>query len=361
MSEPEKTDDNHGNAGSLWMAVATRDTDMDGRFFYGVKTTGIYCRPSCGARTPKQENVTFFASAREAEQAGFRPCRRCWPRQPPLAQRHRALVARLCREMAEAETQPTLAALARRAGTSPSHLRRLFKAATGLTPKAYGNALRAAKIRQALERGDNVTDAIYAAGFNSNSRFYEQAEELLGMSAGSYRAKGRDIAIRFAVGRSSLGAVLVAASEQGVCAIFLGDDPDTLVRNLQDRFPDALLHGGDGDFEHWVAVVIGLVEAPGTGLDLPLDIRGTAFQQRVWQALRAIPPGTTVSYGELADKLGMPSAARAVASACAANPLAVAIPCHRVVRRDGGLSGYRWGVERKRQLLKREGRRKKGA
>lgn len=355
MPGPVETADSHSSDDSLWLAVVTRDTAMDDRFFYGVKTTGVYCRPSCGARTPRPENVTFFDSVGEAEQAGFRPCRRCHPRQPPLARRHLALITRLCREMAEAETPPTLATLARQAGISPSHLRRLFKAATGITPKAYGDALRAGRVRNALARGGSVTEAIYTAGFNSNSRFYEQAEALLGMTPGCYRARGRDISIRFAVGQSSLGAVLVAASEHGICAIFLGDDPDTLVRDLQDRFPNAELRGADGDFERWMAMVVGLVEAPASDPDLPLDIRGTAFQQRVWQALRSIPPGTTVSYGELADKLGMPGAARAVAGACGANPLAVAIPCHRVVRSDGGLSGYRWGVARKRTLLEREG------
>jgi AraC family transcriptional regulator of adaptative response/methylated-DNA-[protein]-cysteine methyltransferase len=265
-----------------------------------------------------------------------------------------ALVAALCRYIERAEQVPTLGELARVAGVSAWHLHRTFKALTGVTPKAYAAACRANRVREALARGDNVTDAIYAAGYNSNGRFYEQSDDVLGMTASRYRAGGANEEIRFAIGQCSLGAILVARSARGVCAISLGDDADALVRDLQDRFPKAHLVGGDAEFEHWVAAVVGLVEAPGIGLDLPLDVRGTAFQQRVWQALRAIPVGATVSYAELAQRIGAPKAVRAVAGACAANAIAVAIPCHRVVRTDGALSGYRWGVERKRALLARE-------
>lgn len=337
-----------------WALVLDRDARADGHFVYSVNTTGIYCRPSCGARTPKPENVCFHQTSAEAEQAGFRPCKRCKPHQPPLAEQHAALVADLCRVIEHAETAPSLAALAQSAQMSTFHLHRIFKAVTGLTPKAYASAHRANKVRDALSRSGSVTEAFYEAGYGSSTRFYETARQRLGMTPGEYRSGGTDVAIRFAVGECSLGAILVAASARGICAICLGDDPDTLVRDLQNRFPRAELLGGDHAFEQQVAQVIGLVEAPKVGLSLPLDIRGTAFQQRVWEALRDIPAGTTVSYADIARTIGAPRSVRAVARACAANVLAVAIPCHRVVRSDGGISGYRWGVARKRALLKRE-------
>jgi len=339
-----------------WAAVVARDPAAEGQFFYSVRTTGVYCRPSCGARTPRPENVAFHPTAEAARQAGFRPCQRCRPDQPPLALRHAALVAGLCREIESADAPPSLDALARSARMSPFHLHRVFKAVTGVTPKAWADAHRAGKVRDGLARGARVTEALYEAGYQASSRFYEAADALLGMTPGRYRAGGAGGEIRFAVGECSLGAILVAASERGVCAILLGDDPEALLHDLQDRFPKAELLGGDANFEQLVAQVVGLVEAPKLGLALPLDLRGTAFQQRVWQALRDIPAGTTVSYTELAERIGAPRAVRAVAGACAANALAVAIPCHRVVRHDGGLSGYRWGVERKRALLEREAR-----
>jgi AraC family transcriptional regulator of adaptative response/methylated-DNA-[protein]-cysteine methyltransferase len=337
-----------------WAAVATRDRAADGSFYYSVRTTGIYCRPSCGARTPKPENVAFHRTAADAERAGFRPCKRCKPGAPAAAQQHAAKVADLCRFIERAVQPPTLDELASRAGLSAYHLHRVFKAVTGLTPRAYAAAHRAQRVRTALERSDTVTAAIYDAGYNAQSRFYEESGRVLGMTPTAYRAGGADTDIRFAVGACSLGAILVARSDRGVCAILLGDDPDRLARDLQDRFPRARLIGGDADFERWVAKVVGLVEAPGTGLDLPLDVRGTAFQRRVWQALRRIPAGATASYADVARRIGAPTAVRAVGQAVGANPLAVAIPCHRVVRSDGALSGYRWGVERKRALLERE-------
>lgn len=337
-----------------WAAVAARDPGADGRFFYSVRTTGVYCRPSCAARTPRPENVGFHASAADAERAGFRPCRRCRPDQPPLAERQAALVAGLCRLIENSEAAPSLEALAQQAQMSVFHLHRIFKAVTGLTPRAYAAAHRARKLRDGLAQGGTVTEAAYAAGYGSSGRFYEEAGQFLGMTPGAYRAGGSHAVIRFAVGECSLGAILVAASERGVCAILLGDDPEALVRDLQDRFPRADLIGGDAGFEQVVAKVVGLVEAPGIGLGLPLDVRGTAFQQRVWLALQAIPAGSTASYSEIAARIGSPGAVRAVAAACAANALAVAIPCHRVVRNDGALAGYRWGIERKRVLLARE-------
>ena len=276
--------------------------------------------------------------------------------QPPSTpNKHAALVAQACRRIEAAEQPPTLDDLATQAGLSPFHFHRVFKAATGLTPKAYADAHRANAVRASLARGKaSVTDAIYDAGFNANSRFYEHADAMLGMKPTQYRAGGMDARIEFAIGESSLGAILVARSQRGVCAISLGDDADALLRELQDRFPRAELIGGDADFERLVAQVVGLIEQPNLGIDLPLDVRGTAFQQRVWQALRQIPTGETASYAQIAQRIGSPTSVRAVAGACAANTLAVAIPCHRVVRSDGALSGYRWGVERKRELLARE-------
>jgi AraC family transcriptional regulator of adaptative response/methylated-DNA-[protein]-cysteine methyltransferase len=267
---------------------------------------------------------------------------------------HAALVAQACRRIERAGTPPSLAELAASSGMSPWHFHRVFKAVTGLTPKAYAEAHRAGRVRERLARGDSVTDAILEAGFNSSSRFYERSNERLGMAPTAWRAGGADARIRFAVGQCSLGAILVASSDKGVCAILLGDDPDALARDLQDRFPKAELIGGDADYERTVATVVGFVETPRLGLDLPLDVRGTAFQERVWRALQEIPAGSRATYAEIANRIGAPRAVRAVAGACAANHLAVAIPCHRVVRSDGGLSGYRWGVERKRRLLERE-------
>ena len=338
-----------------WAAVIKHDSAADGAFVYSVATTGVYCRPSCPSRRPKPENVAFHANPGDAEKAGFRACRRCRPRENSLVAQHAELVAEACRRIERAETPPKLEALAKSAGLSPSHFHRLFKSVTGLTPKAYGAAHRAKRVRQELAEGKtSVTEAIYDSGFNASSRFYETANDMLGMTPSAYRAGGADAEITFAIGECSLGAILVARSKKGVCAILMGDDPESLVRDLEDRFPKADLIGGDKDFEKLVAKVVGFVEAPAIGLDLPLDVRGTAFQQRVWQALRKIPAGETASYAEIARRIGAPKSFRAVAQACAANAIAVAIPCHRVVRNDGGLSGYRWGVERKRALIAKE-------
>ncbi|MBX3669157.1 MAG: bifunctional DNA-binding transcriptional regulator/O6-methylguanine-DNA methyltransferase Ada [Rhodocyclaceae bacterium] len=337
-----------------WAAVVARDPQADGQFFYSVSTTGVYCRPSCGARRPRPQNVDFFLTAADAEKAGFRPCKRCKPDQQPLAEQHAALVAQVCRVIEAADTPPSLAALAQSAGISAFHLHRLFKAQTGMTPKAYAAAQRARKVRAHLASGSSVTDAIYAAGYQSNSRFYAESNQLLGMAPKTYRAGAAHELIRFAVGTCSLGEILVAASARGLCAIFMGDDADLLVRQLQDCFPRAELTGGDAEFEQLVGKVLAFLEMPRRGLDLPLDLRGTVFQQLVWRALREVPAGHTLSYAELARRIGAPTAIRAVAGACAANVLAVAIPCHRVVRTDGSLSGYRWGVERKRALIERE-------
>ena len=318
-------------ADTRWTAVITRGAAADGCFVYAVRTTGIYCRPSCSARTPKAQNVVFYATGAEAEATGFRPCRRCRPNEPSRAERQAQIVTQACRMIETAENPPSLDTLARLAGMSPFHFHRVFRSLTGITPKAYAAARRAERVAAGLQGSSSVTQALYAAGYDTPSRFYAAAPERLGMDA-----------------------ILVAATERGLCAILLGDEPDALLRDLQDRFPQAELIGGDVAFEAWVAQVVGFVDAPRRGLDLPLDIGGTAFQQRVWTALRAIPIGTTASYADIARAIGAPAAMRAVALACGANPLAVAIPCHRVVRSDGALSGYRWGVERKRTLLTRE-------
>lgn len=273
---------------------------------------------------------------------------------PAPVDSHAALVARVCRAIETADRSPALSALAAHVGVSESHLHRVFKSVTGVTPRQYAAQVRAVRIRDGLRCAETITDAIYDAGFGSSSRFYEGADNVLGMTPSAYRAGGAEVAIRFAVGESSLGSILVAQSNRGVCAILLGDDPDELIADLERRFPRAELLGGDAGFEQVVAAVVGFVEAPCVGLDLPLDIRGTAFQQRVWNALRTIPAGETASYKQVAEKIGSPTSTRAVAQACGANSIAVAIPCHRVVRTDGGISGYRWGVERKRTLLERE-------
>ena len=338
-----------------WSAVVSRSAEADGSFFYSVRTTGVYCRPSCAARQARPENVQFYRTREDAERAGFRPCKRCKPDQPSIAEQHAGMVTEACRLIEATHRIPSLEQLAAHVGISAFHFHRVFKAIMGITPREYAVAQRGERMRQELVRtGSTVTAAIYESGYNSNSQFYSESEEVLGMTPTIYRTGGVDADIRFAVGECSLGSILVAQSEVGVCAILLGDDPDALARNLQDRFPKATLIGGDKEFEQLVARVVGFIEAPGLGLDLPLDVRGTAFQRRVWQALQEIPVGTTVSYSEIAQRIGAPKSVRAVAQACGANHLAVAIPCHRVVRNDGALSGYRWGVERKRALLQRE-------
>jgi AraC family transcriptional regulator of adaptative response/methylated-DNA-[protein]-cysteine methyltransferase len=339
----------------LWDAVTRRDGAWDGRFVYGVRTTGVYCRPSCPARLARRENVSFHATTEQARESGLRACKRCNPDGEDPRARREALVAAACRAIEEAEEAPRLEDLAASAGLSPFHFHRVFRSITGLTPAAWAAAHKGRRVRESLGKGAGVTEALYDAGFNSSSRFYEKATSMLGMKPSAYRDGGRGEEIRFAVGQCSLGAILVAATGAGLCAITMGEDPEALVRDLQDRFPKARLVGGDATFERTVAAVVAFVEEPGRGLELPLDIRGTAFQQRVWDALRSIPAGETVTYTDIAARLGRPEAVRAVAGACAANAIAVAIPCHRVVRRDGDLSGYRWGIERKAELLRREG------
>jgi AraC family transcriptional regulator, regulatory protein of adaptative response / methylated-DNA-[protein]-cysteine methyltransferase len=337
-----------------WISVVNRDAAADGTFYYSVKSTGVYCRPSCAARLARPENVRFHLTWEDAEQAGFRPCKRCKPRQTGANDVNAKRIARACRLIEHSDHVPSLDRLAKDAGMSRYHFHRTFKSITGLTPAKYAAAHRSQRLRTSLERSHTVTDAIYDAGFSSSGRFYEHSTKALGMTPTRFRAGGVNTDIFFAIGECSLGSILVAQSEKGVCAILIGDDPARLVRDLEDRFPKANLIGDERGYQELVAKVVGLIEQPEIGLDLPLDIRGTAFQQRVWKALQRIPPGSTTTYKALATRMGVPKAVRAVAQACGANALAIAIPCHRVIRNDGTLAGYRWGVERKRVLLERE-------
>ena len=337
-----------------WARIVTRDKSADGRLWYSVLTTGVYCRPSCPSRLANPKNVQLHDTLESARATGFRPCKRCKPESLPTEAEKANLVAKACRIIEGSEQEPSLDELARAVALSSSYFHRVFKAVTGVTPKSYASAHRARKVRDGLVSGNTVTEAIYDAGFSSSGRFYEKSTGMLGMTPSRYRSGGTDEELRFAVGETYLGAILVASSKKGVASILLGNDPDELVRDLQDRFPNARLIGADRDYEKLVARVVGFVECPRTGLDLPLDVRGTVFQQRVWQALQEIPVGETVSYADVARQIDAPKSTRAVARACAANNLAVAIPCHRVVRKDGALSGYAWGAERKRKLIESE-------
>jgi AraC family transcriptional regulator of adaptative response/methylated-DNA-[protein]-cysteine methyltransferase len=356
QAEPPAPAPSYTRDADRWSAVLARDPAADGRFLYSVRTTGVYCRPSCSARAARRENVAFHDTRAQAEAAGFRPCKRCRPDLAPRAEREAAVVAVACRAIEAAEEALSLGELARGAGVSPHHFHRLFKRTCGVTPKAYADAHRQRRVQDELGAGAAVTEAIYAAGFNSSGRFYAAAADMLGMKPATYRDGGKNEAIWSAVGASSLGQVLVAATERGVCAILLGDDAGPLTADLRARFPKARFVEPAPGFADWVAQVTSFVDDPARagGLDLPLDIRGTAFQRRVWEALRAIPAGRTASYAEVARGLGAPKAMRAVAGACAANALAVAIPCHRVIATNGAVAGYRWGVERKKRLLARE-------
>ncbi|HWQ12513.1 MAG TPA: bifunctional DNA-binding transcriptional regulator/O6-methylguanine-DNA methyltransferase Ada [Roseiflexaceae bacterium] len=337
-----------------WEAIERRDRGADGAFVYGVRTTGVYCRPWCPSRRPRRDNVLLFDTCAGAERAGFRPCKRCDPAAQNRRDPHADAIVRACKRIEEAETAPSLRELAEEAGLSQYHFQRLFKAAVGLTPKQYALAHRQRRLRERLRQDATVTEALYNAGFESSGRFYAEGSGLLGMTPSEYRRGAPGQVIRAAVAPCYLGWALVAATGRGVCAIEFGDEPEALRERLRARFPGAELREGDPEFAAWFAQVLAFIEAPRGALDVPLDIQGTVFQRRVWEALRALPPGATASYGQIAGRIGQPAATRAVAQACAANPLAVAIPCHRVLRGDGELGGYRWGVERKRALLARE-------
>lgn len=350
MSDPSP----YATDASRWAAIAGRDQKADGVFLVAVRTTGIYCRPDCPSRMPKRRNVEFFDTRAAAEAAGYRPCKRCRPDAESPRRARARLIAGACRSIEEAEQPPPLKELAAAAGLSPWYFQRQFKEIVGVSPKRYAAAQRDRRFRDRLGAAGSVTEAIYDAGFGSASRAYDGARERLGMTPSAYRdgASGEDI--RYVVASCSLGWIAVAATARGICAIEFAEAPEELRQRLAERFPKAELNPGDRRFADWVATVTAFVESPRRGLDLPLDIRGTAFQRRVWEALRKVPPGSTVSYGDLAQRIGQPTAARAVAGACAANPIALAIPCHRAVCADGAPGGYRWGTARKRTLLERE-------
>jgi AraC family transcriptional regulator of adaptative response/methylated-DNA-[protein]-cysteine methyltransferase len=340
-----------------WAAVCIRDPAADGCFWLGVTTTGVYCRPTCRSRQPLRRNVRFFDTPAAAEAAGFRPCKRCQPQlaQPAMVIEHAAAVEQACALIRDADDAPTLATLAAATGMSPYHFQRIFKAHTGVSPKQYAITVRRQRAADALQTPGSVTAAIYDAGYNSGGHFYAESAAAIGMTPTAYSRGAAGETIRFGVATCYLGWVLVAATARGLCAIDLGDDPAALEAGLRARFAHARLTHDLG-FDGWVQQVVDFLDAPARGLSLPLDIQGTAFQRRVWVALREIPAGSTLSYTEVAERIGAPAAVRAVAGACAANKLAVAIPCHRVVRQNGDLSGYRWGVERKQRLLAREKR-----
>jgi AraC family transcriptional regulator, regulatory protein of adaptative response / methylated-DNA-[protein]-cysteine methyltransferase len=342
------------NAEQCWAAVLAHDARADGSFFYSVKTTGVYCRPGCASRQPRHENVVFWETTAAAEAAGFRPCKRCRPNEASAAARHVAAIGRACDLIRTRDSLPSLAELAGAAGISRFHFHRVFKQVTGATPRDWGKAHRLGRLADRLDAGAPVADAVYAAGFGANSRAYAAAPTALGMTPGARRRGGSGETIHVTTVATALGWVLVAATERGICQTALGDDPAMLEAELRRRLPAAAISPADAKLAQWAEAVVAFIADPAAQPDLPLDIRGTAFQAQVWRALQKIPPGKTATYSEIAAALGRPKAVRAVAQACAANKLALVVPCHRVIRSDGDLAGYRWGVERKRALLARE-------
>lgn len=342
------------NPRHCWRAVAARDTRSDGRFVYGVRSTGIYCRPSCPSRRPQRAQVQFFAVPEAAERNGFRPCRRCQPRnatRSPQAE----LVARLCRYIeAHLDGAVPLESLAAQAGIGPHHLQRTFRRVMGISPRQYADALRLRRLKKQLRKGDDVTTALYEAGYGSSSRLYERSDAQLGMTPATYRRGGRGMRIGYTIVNCPLGRLLVAATQRGVSAVYLGDSSRPLEAALREEYPRAEIYHDSNGMSHWLRALLRHLAGQQPQLDLPVDVQATAFQRRVWDALRAIPYGSTRSYSQIARSLGRPTATRAVARACATNPVSVVIPCHRVVREDGGLGGYRWGLNRKRALLEQE-------
>jgi AraC family transcriptional regulator of adaptative response/methylated-DNA-[protein]-cysteine methyltransferase len=339
---------------ACWSAVESRDAAGDGKFFYGVRTTGVYCRPGCASRRPLRANTVFFETTEAAERAGFRACKRCRPTDGSAAARHLAAIEKACGLLRTSETMPSLAELADAACISRFHFHRVFKQITGVTPRDYARSHRLGRLGEKLDAGQPIAASIYASGFGSSSRAYEAATGGLGMTPGTRRRGGSGETIRFVTVATPLGWALVAATERGICMTALGDDRHSLAATLRRRFPLAELIAEDAGLKEWADQIVHFITAPDQNLDLPLDIRGTAFQARVWRALQKIPLGKTASYTEIAATLGQPKAVRAVAQACAANKLALIVPCHRVIRSDGELGGYRWGLERKRALLARE-------
>ncbi len=335
-----------------WQSVLARDAEADGAFVYAVRTTGIYCRPICPSRRPRREHVAFFALPAAAEQSGFRACRRCHPEQAIIRDPQVDVVQRICRAIAaNPEEPPTLASLGAAVGLSPYHMQRTFKRVMGITPRQYADACRMNRLKDELRKGEAVTSALYGAGYGSPSRLYERAPAQLGMTPAVYRRGGAGMQMHYTVVPCPLGLLLVAATERGICAITLGDTDDALADGLKREYPAAEIARDAFGLDRAVEAIIRHLHGQEPHLDLPLDVQATAFQWRVWEALQAIPYGSTRSYGEIARAIGQPTAARAVAQACATNRVALAIPCHRVVREGGDLGGYRWGVERKRTLL----------
>jgi AraC family transcriptional regulator, regulatory protein of adaptative response / methylated-DNA-[protein]-cysteine methyltransferase len=346
-----------GTDDALWRATLARDHAADGVFVYAVTSTRIYCRPSCPSRRPARRHVMFFRNPEAAERAGFRPCRRCRPQEAPGADARAALVTRACRLIdAHGEGRLSLQAISRQVGLSPHRLRRAFKSVTGITPREYAEARRLGRLKTRLREGSSVTHALYDAGYGSSSRLYEHAQDRLGMTPGVYRRGGQGMHIEYAIANSPLGRLLVAATPRGVCAVYLGDpgSDQTLVDGLAGEYPSAVVHPANGGVRRWIDMILQHLDGKQLRLDLPIDIRATAFQHRVWRQLRAIPYGETRSYRQIAERLGAPGAARAVGRACATNPVSLVVPCHRAVRADGDLGGYRWGVDRKKRLLARE-------
>jgi AraC family transcriptional regulator of adaptative response/methylated-DNA-[protein]-cysteine methyltransferase len=342
---------------SCWQAILARDASRDGTFDYGVRSTGVYCRPSCPSRRPRRRGVVFFPLPEVAEQCGYRPCRRCRPRQVEAADPHVEIVRRTCRHIeANLEGPLTLADLAGQADLSPCHLQRVFKRITGITPRQYADACRLGRLKARLRERRTVTMALYEAGYGSSSRLYERASSHLGMTPATYQRGGPATHIRYTIASCPLGRILLAATERGICGVCLGENDTELERSLTEEFPAAEVQRADSDLKPWLDQILAHLHGLQPHLDLPLDVRATAFQWRVWQELRAIPYGSTRSYQEVARALGQPQAARAVARACATNPVAIIIPCHRVVRGDGSLGGYFWGLGRKRILLEQEQR-----
>ena len=351
------------DADTCWHAVTERDRSFNGRFFFAVRTTGVFCLPSCGARLPRRENVTFHATPTAAEAAGYRACKRCKPLEWQAEAGLSAPIAEACKllDRADVDERPDLAAIARKVGLAPATLTRRFQRELGLAPRDWLAARKHGRFRAALRAGDNVSEALYGAGFGSTSRIYESSDRTLGMTPATYRKGGKGAAIDYAIVDSEYGRVLVAATEKGICAVRLGDDDRALERELHNDFPAAEIARNEPRLApRTKAVLARLYGRKPTAIgaeDVPLDIAGTAFQWKVWQALTQIPSGRTESYGEIAERIGMPGAARAVGRACASNPVALVVPCHRAVGAGGAITGYRWGVERKRRLLDSERRR----
>ncbi|RMF59940.1 MAG: bifunctional DNA-binding transcriptional regulator/O6-methylguanine-DNA methyltransferase Ada [Calditrichaeota bacterium] len=343
---------NHDDA--KWESVVKRDLSARGEFVYAVRTTGVYCQPGCPARIPNRENVVFFSSPDAAEKSGYRPCKKCNPKGLPPTERQVEMIVKICRYLEEVDELPTLNELAARAGLSPWYFQRLFKKVVGLTPKEYATFSQVSRFRKHLYSSKTISEAIYESGYSSSSRAYEKTAAHLAMTPTAFRNGGRGIRITYGSAFSSLGWVVVAATEKGICMVEFGDNPEELPGKVRQAFPKAEIEEAGSDFTDLLRRVIAYIDNPDEVEVFPLDMQGTVFQKRVWKALQSIPPGGTMSYREVAEKIELPKGSRAVAGACASNKIAVLIPCHRVVKQDGRPGGYRWGTDRKLKLLRRE-------